>query len=168
MEFANKLKNGFNNFVDWSRIRKSIKRTKKQPESHPRPSEKRFRSIHRYGFFKHIYLILIKVFQLYLYCHTKLGLNSFPRYKLRNRNHRKFYPHKSSLYSTYGYGQSGEHKLVKTKLPNYLSNIRNGIGKLIEWSGISNVLQKKDRDLPRPKTNQRYPENKVWKNFKRR
>ena len=87
---------------------------------------------------------------------------------MRNRNHRKFYPHKSSLYSTYGYGQSGEHKLVKTKLPNYLSNIRNGIGKLIEWSGISNVLQKKDRDLPRPKTNQRYPENKVWKNFKRR
>ena len=87
---------------------------------------------------------------------------------MRNRNHIKFNPYKSSLYPTYGAGPSGKHKVAKTELPNYLSNIRNGIGKFMEWSGISNVFQKKDRDLSKPKSSQRNSEKRVWKNFKRR
>ena len=72
------------------------------------------------------------------------------------------------MYSTYEVGPSGTDKVVNTELPNYLSNIRNGIGKLMKWSGISKIFQKKDRNIPAPKTNQRNSEKRVWKNFKRR
>ena len=87
---------------------------------------------------------------------------------MRNRNDIKRNPYKSSLYSNYKAGPSGKHKVVKTELPNYLLNIRNGIGKLMEWSGVSNIFQKKDRDLLKLKSGQRNSEKRVWKNFKRR
>ena len=51
LEFASKLKNGFKDFVDWSKTRKPSKKTKKVSDFDARLSEKRYRSAHRYDFF---------------------------------------------------------------------------------------------------------------------